>query len=114
MSTQRGSRPAVSNSPVPNHYWMTAITFVVLPKPAAYKHPLRVLVTGFCTKGIDTGLRLKMADKRRANRLLSTKTAVYDNIEYPVPGARAIKNKHPDRSLIVSNDANKIFIALLP
>jgi hypothetical protein len=87
---------------------MTAIRFAVLPKPTAYKHSLRGFVTGLCTKGINLGLTLKMADKRRANRLLSAKTVVYDNIEYDVPGARAVKNKHPDRILILINDANKI------
>jgi hypothetical protein len=55
-----------------------------------------------------------MADKRRANRLLSTKPVGYDNMEYDVPGARAINNKHPDGRLILGNDVNKIFIALLP
>jgi hypothetical protein len=60
---------AVSNSPFPSHDGMTAIRFVLLPKPAAYKQPLRVFVRGLCAKGGDIGLRLDMVDKGRAKSL---------------------------------------------
>jgi hypothetical protein len=93
---------------------MAAIRFVLLSKPAVYKQPLRGFVTGLRTKGGDIGLRLNMADKGRANCLFSTKTAIDDNIEYDVPSAGAIKNKHSDRIPIVSNDTDKMFVALVP
>jgi hypothetical protein len=93
---------------------MTAISFALLPKSAAYKQPLRVLVAGLRTKRGEIGLRLNMADEGLTNFLFSTKTAIYDNIEYDVANTGAIKNKHAYMSPIVSNNMNKIIIALFP